>query len=115
MAYVVDKYLTLTESEEAEMSQLISDPATPERYKRWLTSWEEAAWDRGIKRGIEQGIEQGIELGKHDLIVRLIRRKFGEASVQLVDRVMAIDDLGRLDDLAERLLTADTVEDLGLV
>jgi len=108
LTYVVDKYLVLTEEENEEMNQLTSfDPTSPERFRNGLmNSWEKAGWDRGI--------EQGIERGKHDLIVRLIRRKFGEAAAPIIDRIMAIDDLGRLDDLAERLLNAATVEDLGL-
>ena len=116
LAYIVDKYVTLTEEEKEEMSQLTSfDPASPERYKKGLMlSFEEAAWDRGIEKGREEGREQGREQGKHDLIERLLRRKFGEASAPVIARVMAIDDLGRLDDLAERLLTAATVDDLGL-
>jgi len=112
LAYVVDKYLVLTEEENEEMNQLMSfDLESPERFKIGLmNSWEKAGWDRGI----EQGIERGIERGKHDLIVRQIRRKFGEQPTQLIDQVMAIDDDSRLDDLAERLITAATIDDLGL-
>ena len=91
------------------MSQAMSfDPASPERYKKGLmTSWERTAWNRGI--------EQGIERGKHDLVVRLVRLKFGEGAVSAIDRIMAIDDRDRLDEVAERLLTASSIDDLGLV
>jgi len=94
------------------MSQLMSfDPESPERFKNGtMMPWERAAWDSGI----EQGIEQGIERGKHDLIVRQLQLKFGEAAAPIIEKVEAIDDLARLDDLAARLLTAATVDDLGL-
>jgi hypothetical protein len=90
------------------MSQLTSfDPKSPERFKQGImNSWERAGWNRGIAQGREEG--------KHELIVRLLRLKFGEASGAAIERIAAIDDPRRLDEVAERIITAATIDDLGL-
>ena len=100
LTYVVDKYLVLTEKEEEEMSQLSSfDPASPERFKQGLmNSWEKAGWDRAHR----------------EVIVRQLRLKFGDAATPVVDQIMAIDDSSRLAEIADRILTAATIDDLGL-
>lgn len=50
----------------------------------------------------------------HDLLARLLRQKFGDAVEPAISRIMDIDDLEYLDTIADKILTATTIDDLGL-
>ncbi len=51
---------------------------------------------------------------KQDLILRLMRRKFGDVPEAIVKRLEAIMDDDALDALADRILDATTLADMGL-
>ena len=72
-----------------------------------VMSWAEQLRDEGRQQGLEQG-----RLQKHvELLMRLIRLKFGEPSAEVVARVEAAS-AEQLDAWTERILTAETLEAL---
>jgi hypothetical protein len=53
----------------------------------------------------EQWIQEGLEQGERKVLLRQVRRRFGEAAVQQSERLLAkITDPAQLEDLGEMLL-----------
>lgn len=97
----------------------VSDHVTPERVQEVLVAAvgneiQEAvvtAGDRLIQQGFEKGIEQGVDRGRQQLVLKLLRLKFGA----LPDEVVACVEQGHGDELdrwGERILTAATLDDV---
>ena len=96
IAGFVDAYLRLNPDEEQtfrrETDVLGSDDK--ETVMELTTSWE----------------RNGVHRGKTDLIVRLLRRRFGELPQALVDRIDGLSD-DRLGEMAEALLDFTSLGD----
>lgn len=58
--------------------------------------------------------ERGILKGKRDLLLKLLRRKFGDLPEAMAAKIQGIEDEAELDGLGERVLSARTIEDMGL-
>ncbi|MBI4870817.1 MAG: hypothetical protein HY814_04540 [Candidatus Riflebacteria bacterium] len=60
--------------------QFREDMDNLEKEKRmpYVTSWERDGIEKGRAQGIRQGVRQGIREGQQQLLVRLIRARFGE-------------------------------------
>ncbi len=92
-----------------------------ERVREWPREWEERGWNRGLKEGLEkgreegrdegweEGLQQGIRLGEARLLEQQLRQKFGKLSKTLRDRISKADSQS-LSELAERVLTAETLD-----
>lgn len=63
-------------------------------------------------------IDRGWELGrteeKRQTLQRLLKAKFGAIPEDLAARVQVLEDRERLDALIERVLTATSIEEMGL-
>ena len=77
----------------------------------YMSSFERRAWERGIEKGIEQGIEQGIEKGEAEMLLRQLKRKFGEVSEEIRAQIESADS-EQLLRWAERFVTAEAVDEL---
>jgi predicted transposase YdaD len=72
-----------------------------------------------LAEGIQLGKEEGIQLGKQqgrqeeatNLLLRLIRRKFGEPDRELTTKIANLT-LEQLENLGEELLDFTTIDDL---
>ena len=62
----------------------------------------------------EKFFEEGREEGKQDTLLKLLKLKFGLASTAVEGQVRKINDRNMLDDLAGRILTATSLDQLGL-
>ena len=75
----------------------------------------EQTWAQSL---IAEGIEKGIEKGQVDAAQRMLLRqltaKFGRLPEATEIRVRAIRDQAKLDDVAVQLLSAASLEELGL-
>jgi hypothetical protein len=100
IAGFVDAYLRLNPDEEQtfrrETDVLGSDDK--ETVMELTTSWE------------RNGIVQGLHRGKTELIVRLLRRRFGDLPVTLESRIDTLTD-ERLGEMAEALLEFTSLAD----
>jgi predicted transposase YdaD len=73
---------------------------------------ESVTYQAIIEEGREEGVLRGIPKGAcHTLLVQGTE-KFGEPSPEVKERLEAIDDLHRLDQLSLRLLAAESWEEL---
>ena len=116
---VVSKAVTLLRAEQniAELEPLLAFFATfvmetevVRRIMRWdMAVLRESPWYNEIlKEGLEQGIEQGIERGKEQMVLNILRHRFGELDDAWVARVQAIPS----DQLEQVILMAFDVESL---
>ena len=116
---MVSKAVTLLRAEQniAELEPLLAFFATfvmetevVRRIMRWdMAVLRESPWYNEIlKEGLEQGIEQGIERGKEQMVLNILRHRFGELDDAWVARVQAIPS----DQLEQVILMAFDVESL---
>ena len=108
----VATYLELDGGAAAEYAELRAAEIGPEAKMRPIT-WEEKMVARGLEQGLAQGLARGLE-ATHEVLLRLLRRRFPALPGQAVQRVQAITSTEELGSLAERLLTARSLEELGL-
>ncbi|MBX3190911.1 MAG: Rpn family recombination-promoting nuclease/putative transposase [Labilithrix sp.] len=68
--------------------------------------------DQGFQQGIEMGAARGAIRGRRDLVLHLLRQRFGEVPAKTVARVDAANDAAVLDRWAERILRASTLAEV---
>jgi hypothetical protein len=74
----------------------------------------QALLEEGLEQGIEKGIEQGKERGMREMLSRLLTRRFGPLPPVVIERLEQIRSTDELARLAERVLQASSLADLGL-
>ena len=72
---------------------------------------ESRGMERGLQQGRQEGVQQGMQQGERELLLRLLRRRFGELSAAVRERVAAAQT-PELDRWAEQLLTAASLEEV---
>ncbi len=97
----VATYLELDGGAAAEYATLRAAEIGPEARMRPIT-WE------------EKMVARGMEKGMHVVLLRQLERRFPALSGRAIARVQAISSTEELGSLAERLLTARSLEELGL-
>jgi len=70
--------------------------------------------EQGRVRGMEEGLERGREQGARRILLRLLGLRFGPLPKKTRLKVEAIDSLETLSQLADRVLVARSLDDLGL-
>jgi predicted transposase YdaD len=70
--------------------------------------------ERGIERGMEKGIEKGAEVGVRQMLLRQLGARFGPLSEDVRQQVEAIHSIERLNQIAEHLLVARSLEEMDL-
>ena len=63
---------------------------------------------------IEQGRKQGIQQGKQSLLLQLLGTKFGNLPASVEKQIQAITSEEKLDQLSLRILTANSLDEMGL-
>ena len=66
------------------------------------------------ERWRREGLEEGRAEGTRDLVLRLLRQRFGELSAEARRRVGAIASAEELGRLAEKVYQVESLEELGL-
>jgi uncharacterized protein YjiS (DUF1127 family) len=102
---VIETYFQLSAEERERFRRLLSRKEDREVQDAELT-WG----DRLIKKGLEQGLVQG----KRETLKRQLAAKFGPLAKELEARVDALSSTEELDRYLDRVLTATTLEDIGL-
>jgi flagellar biosynthesis/type III secretory pathway protein FliH len=81
-------------------------------------TWEDRiraeGWRDGLEQGRQQGIEQGQERGTRRILLRQLGLRFGPLPEAARRRVEAIDSMETLTQLADRVLVAKSLDELGL-
>jgi predicted transposase YdaD len=67
--------------------------------------------EEGIQIGKQEGIQIGKQEGEINLVMRLVRRKFGQPDRELTTKISNLT-LEQLENLGEELLDFTTIDDL---
>jgi hypothetical protein len=117
----VETYVQLDDSEQEEYESLLRD----ERNREVATMAEltlttnadrlaHKHYVEGLEKGRELGEREGREHGQRELLLHLLTRRFGPLSEATRQRIQALNSSEQLSRLAERVLDAPSLDDLGL-
>jgi len=67
---------------------------------------------QGIQQGVQQGIQQGVQQGERTLLLRLLRKRFGNEVNAETERRLATASPEQINTWAERVLSAVTLTEL---
>jgi predicted transposase YdaD len=97
----LDRYLALNAQEVATLHSQFQalEPPVREAVMRVTNEWEEL----GAARGRQEGRQQGRQEGQAQLVLRLLRRRFGAVPEQLESQIRALPT-EKSEDLGEALL-----------
>jgi predicted transposase YdaD len=109
----VENYLELNPGEAAEFEALRSRRENQEVRAVKMT-WSETLEAKGWEKGRREGKKEGIEEGAQQVLLHQLGKRFGPLPETVRRRVEAIDSLDLLTRLAERLLSAHSLEEMGL-
>lgn len=75
----------------------------------------EMTWSAQIEvRARQAAFLEGDLRGRKALLLRQLKKRFGSLPEEVVRKLDMMNSVGELDELAERLLTAGSLEELGL-
>ena len=80
------------------------------RESGFITDWIE----EGIQQGLEQARQQERQQGKRLFLIRLLATKFGELPQSVTEQIQGMTTDEELDQIGIRLLTAESLEEMGL-
>lgn len=109
----VESYLELSEPEVQEFNRLVEEQNHMEAQAVQLT-WADKMMLKGEKIGEARGEARGELNGQRRTLARLLSRKFGTLSPSVLNRLDAITTVERLEQLADDVLTATSLQELGL-
>jgi predicted transposase/invertase (TIGR01784 family) len=67
---------------------------------------------QGIQQGVQQGIQQGVQQGERALLLRLLRRRFGDELVREREQRVATASAEQIAAWADRMLSAASLDEL---
>jgi predicted transposase/invertase (TIGR01784 family) len=70
------------------------------------------AGERLIQQGIQQGVQQGVQQGERALLLRQVRRRFGDNVDADIERRLATASAEQIATWADRVLSAQTLPEL---
>ena len=106
----VESYVKLDEEDQAEYEELLYREEHMEAWKiteTWTNTWYE--------KGIEKGRLEGILNGQRITLQKQLRLKFGSIPLSARQRLSTINSRKQLDTLAEKILIATSLDELGLL
>ena len=102
-------YYQLTADEDEAFRNLLRQKIYQEVSEMELTYY--GKWAREVT---EQGLQQGMQQGMQQILLQQLETKFGELPQAAVDEIKAIQSQEELTVLARKVLTANSLADLGL-
>jgi flagellar biosynthesis/type III secretory pathway protein FliH len=70
--------------------------------------------DDAIQEGIQRGLQEGVLAGEKRALLRVLHTKFGELPQAVTERVNALSSTDEVETLFDRILTAQTLDEMGL-
>ena len=124
LANSIEAFTVLDQQQRAEFDEFLKSPRFQKVRVMQKTIYEVAAeqaaeqaeklgMKRGMKQGLEQGLEQGMEQGRRSLAERILKTRFGALPAKSRRRLEALS-AEQFEQLAERIVSAETLADLGL-
>jgi len=76
-----------------------------------IDRWNRELLEKGRQEGLQEGRQEGRQEGEAQVVLRQLRLKFGPLEPETVYRVRSADP-DRLLELGERVLTAQSLQDV---
>jgi len=130
---VIETYYKLSAEQKESFSKLLSKKEYREAREMEVTWADEIAeearakgrtegLEQGLAKGLEQGLEKGLEkgrqagllTGKREALLQLLARKFGPLPERTTSRLQAMESPDELDAYLDRVLTAQSLEEMEL-
>ncbi|HWE02594.1 MAG TPA: DUF4351 domain-containing protein [Tepidisphaeraceae bacterium] len=104
----MESYLKLTAAEMIVYNKELEtvEPAEREVVMQLTNEWIE----QGKAEGLSEGLSQGLSQGRRLLVLRLLRRQFGDVPTEISDQVGRLSE-SLLDEMGEALLDFATLAD----
>jgi len=102
-------YSPMDASQQRDLNELLKDPKL-ERAMTFRKTWSEEARDEARTVGRQEGRQQE----KLNLIQRLVRARFPSVAEEIVYHRLANLSVERLDEIFNRAISANSLEELGL-
>jgi len=96
---------------EEELKQLLEREIGPEAKEAIVTAGQQIRQE-GIEQGRRQGIEQGRQQALQELLLRLLRQRFGDEVNAHVERRVATASVEQIETWTSRVLSAATLAEL---
>ena len=84
------------------------------RQSNFITDWIEEGIQQGMEQARQQERQQGLQQGKQLILIRQLAAKFGELPQSITDQIQGMTTNEELDQLGIHLLTAESLEEMGL-
>jgi hypothetical protein len=100
--------------EPADVRAFMERVAGPDAKETVMTAWdrlEERSEERGIQKGIQKGVQLGVLQGERALLLRQLRKRFGNQVDADAERRLASASAEQIATWAERVLSAPTLAD----
>ncbi|HHK41983.1 MAG TPA: DUF4351 domain-containing protein, partial [Planctomycetaceae bacterium] len=94
-----------------EWEKELVEKGVQEGIKEGIKKGIKKGMEKGMEKGIEKGIEKGVEQGEAEVVLRLLKRKFADIPPEYRQRIDDADST-QLLAWAERILTAETIDDV---
>lgn len=79
-----------------------------------MLAWRKRKEREWHRNGLKEGRQEGRAEGMHQILLRQLDRRFGPLSEELRRKIEEIQSTRRLNLLADRILTAGSLQELGL-
>ncbi len=120
LARVVDTYVELTEREQQRFVAELARAENKE-VREMVVTWEEALAEsraegesHGRVEGRAEGRAEGEARAKQEDLLLVARHRLTSMPADFEDKIRGISDLERLNDLLERLIKTESIDDLDL-
>jgi flagellar biosynthesis/type III secretory pathway protein FliH len=106
------------EGRDAEELEALQAAGHNEEVQAMRMTWAEKLEAKGEAKGVELGKKEGLEIGKQEgfrqALLSMLGARFGPLSEDVRRRVEAIGSAERLNQIADQLLVAQSLEEMGL-
>jgi predicted transposase YdaD len=109
----VQTYLELSPGEKAQYESLEARERDKE-VKIMATNWVERLENKYLRQGRKEGREEGRAEGVRKVLLRQLDLRFGPLPPDVRQSVAAISSVAGLNRLAEKVVTAQSLEEMGL-
>ena len=106
-------YASLEPREAQEFDRIMAE-LNDEEVRAMRMSMAEWWRQEGVKRGLEKGEAKGRAEGQRDLVLDLLKQRFGSLSSEARSRLSAIESTEELTRLAAKAFQVRSLEELGL-
>jgi len=125
IVYAVETYLSLSAEEEQvyqhlirevypEVNEMITNPLIEQGRQEGVQLGRQEGIQLGRQEGVQLGRQEGVQQGKQSILIQLLNAKFGTLTEPLVQEIRAITSEQELDRLSLRVLTANSIDEMGL-